>query len=64
MAGNHFYTFGFGLRYCKLRAMTSNAMLGDRGVCLEAGVDDYVAKPIQVDALVEALMQARSRDVR
>ncbi len=44
--------------------MTSNAMLGDRGVCLEAGVDDYVTKPIQVDALVEALMQARSRDVR
>ena len=42
-------------------AMTANAMQGDREECLAAGMDDYVTKPIRVDALVEALNDAKAR---
>jgi GAF domain-containing protein/CheY-like chemotaxis protein/HPt (histidine-containing phosphotransfer) domain-containing protein len=42
-------------------AMTAEAMSGDRERCLEAGMNDYLAKPIRVDELVAAIKRTPRR---
>ncbi len=45
-------------RHTPIIAMTANAMQGDKEKCLEAGMDDYVSKPVKLTALQEALSRA------
>jgi CheY-like chemotaxis protein len=42
-------------------ALTANAMAGDRERYLEAGMDDYLSKPLRVEELVASLRRAPAR---
>ena len=42
-------------------AMTANAMREDRRACAEAGMDDYLAKPLRIEELQTALERAARR---
>lgn len=45
----------------KIVAITAYALEGDREICLESGMDDYIAKPVIKEELVRLLNRVQSR---
>jgi two-component system sensor histidine kinase/response regulator len=42
-------------RHIPVVAMTAEATAGSRERCVAAGMNDYIAKPVKIEALVDAL---------
>ena len=50
------------LRRTPIIALTANAMQGDKGLCLLAGMDDYISKPVDPNKLFEILCAFLTRE--
>ena len=45
-------------------ALTASALVGDRDICFDAGMDDFISKPIQMRKLAATLSRWIPQSVR
>ncbi len=60
-AATRFIRNNLGLATLPIIAMTANAMASDRTACLEAGMDDHVGKPFELNHLVGTVLRLCAR---
>ncbi|MCW8983021.1 MAG: response regulator, partial [Gammaproteobacteria bacterium] len=51
-------------RHLPIIALTANVISGEREACLEAGMDDFIVKPLQPERLREALAACQKNGVK
>jgi two-component system, sensor histidine kinase and response regulator len=55
--------FAGGRRHIPIIALTANALIGERERCLEAGMDDYLAKPFTTSELRDVLLRVSGQEI-
>jgi PAS domain S-box-containing protein len=62
LEATHMIRLSSELKQPHIIGLTANAMQGDREMCMDAGMDDYITKPIRVHELVSSLEKVKKLD--